>query len=70
MTQATPILTLDAMIAQKVGELTILNAKQAVLIDHLKREIALRDIRIERLEAREPELPLPAKEATNGAVAH
>lgn len=65
-----PNASLDAIVAQKIGELTILNAKQAVLIEQLKREIIMRDQKIATLEAKEPELPLACKEKANGAIAH
>jgi restriction endonuclease S subunit len=66
-----PNMQLDVVIAQKLGELTILNAKQAVLIDTLKMELAKAKQEIATLRGREPELPLDAKkEKGNGAIAH
>ncbi len=66
-----PNLSLDALIAQKVGELTIMNAKQAILIETLKLEVMKRDAEIARLKAAEPELDLQRAasseiEAANG----
>lgn len=66
-----PNVTLDAIVAQKIGEMTILNAKQAVLIEQLKRELGAALQKIATLEAREPQLPLDEKgEKPNGAIAH
>lgn len=55
---ADPNLSLDKLIAQKLGELTIVNAKQAVLIETLKLELMKRDAEIARLKAEQPELDL------------
>lgn len=61
-----PNMNLDALIAQKIGELTILSAKQSVMIDVLKTELAAKSAEIARLKAAEPELPLPEKNGANG----
>ena len=53
-----PDLNLDRIIAQKIGELTIVTAKQAVLIETMRKELAARDAEIARLKALEPELKL------------
>lgn len=69
----TPSISLDAIIAQKVGELTILNAKQAVLIETLRLEVRKRDEELARLKNAEPELPMGrdlSREAANGKGAH
>jgi len=64
--------TLDNIIAQKLGALVIENAKQAVVIETMKAEIAKRDELLRKLNEALPELPLraPAEaqkiEATNG----
>lgn len=62
----SPNMNLDALIAQKIGELTILSAKQSVMIDVLKTELAAKTAEIARLKAAEPELPLAAKNGANG----
>ncbi len=59
-------MNLDAIIAQKLGELTIFNAKQTILIETLKLELSKRDLEIAKLKTVEPELPLPAKNGENG----
>jgi len=64
--------TLDNIIAQKLGALVIENAKQAVVIEAMKAEIAKRDELLRKLNETAPELPprVPAEaqkiEVTNG----
>lgn len=67
-----PNATLDALVAQKVGELTIQNAKLTVLNQALAQELQAAKARIAELEAREPELPIDDKKGAqaNGKHAH
>lgn len=65
-----PDLSLDKIIAQKLGELTIQTAKQAVMIEVLKLELAKRDAEIARLKAVDPELPLEPKAAVVSEITH
>lgn len=63
-------MSLDRIIAAKIGELTIANVKQAILIEALKAEVRNRDgqitelqgqIAVLKVQASEPGLPIAAK---------
>jgi len=61
-------LNLDDMIATRIGQLTMQTAKQAILIETLKLELAKRDKEIAEMKVRAitPELPLEIRGEANG----
>lgn len=66
-----PNTSLDSIVAQKIGEMTIQNAKLTVMNQTLAMELKAARETIAELRAREPELPLVNdKEKANGATAH